>query len=480
MPTPAHYFNLITPDQLDEIHENTMRIMAEVGIIMPYDHAKELLKQHGCTIEGDLVKFPRELVEEAIRTAPDHYTLYSRNPQKNVDISCYKVSTAGPYGSPFVTDFERGRRRSKLSDFIEIAKIVDKCDAIDIQSHIHCEPGDIEEDERPLTMVYNTNKYSEKPGMSSIFGYEVAKTCIELSAIPFGGLDAIKDKPVVASIPCTLTPLSYDPRQLGAIRAFAETGQVQLVNSLSIAGMTTPVTLVGLVSTQNAEVLAGITYAQLVNPGCPVVYSASGSNSDMASGLLCIGTPEDHIVSLINGQLAKKYQIPCRISGALSDSKLMDAQAAFESAITIGAAYTAGGNFILHSAGIIETYNCTSFEKIIIDNEILNYWKRIYRGVEVDENTLAFDVISEVGPQGTFLIEDHTVENFRDEFYMQKLANRQAHDVWEAAGALSCEERATNLWKKFVEESVVELDPEVDRDMQRFCEQHLGKAVVTA
>ncbi|MDY2624970.1 MAG: trimethylamine methyltransferase family protein [Coriobacteriales bacterium] len=474
---PAHYFNLISDDQLDAIHENTLRIMKEVGIVMPYDHAKELLKAHGCTVEGDLVKFPREVVEEAIKTAPDHYTLYSRNPDKNVEISCYKVSTAGPYGSPFVTDFDRGRRRSKLSDFIEIAKIVDKCDAIDIQSHIHCEPGDVPEPDRPLTMVYYTNKYSEKPGMSSIFGYEAAMQGIELSSIPFGGLEAIKEKPVVASIPCTLTPLSYDPRQLGAIRAFAETGQVQLINSLSIAGMTTPVTLAGLVSVQNAEVLAGITYAQLVNPGCPVVYSASGSNSDMASGLLCIGTPEDHIVSLVNGQLAKRYQIPCRISGALSDSKLMDAQAAYESAITIGAAYTAGGNFILHSAGIIETYNCTSFEKIIIDNEILNYWKRIYRGIDVDEETLAFDVIDEVGPQGAFLAEDHTFEHFRDEFYMQKLSNRQAHDVWESKGGLSCEQRANAMWHKYVEESTSELGADVERDMKKYVEDHIGHEI---
>ena len=227
--------------------------------------------------------------------------------------------------------------------------------------------------------------------MGSVFGYETSRQCIELASIPFGGLSAIKEKPVISSIPCTLTPLSYDDNMLGAIMAYAEFGQPQLVNSLSIAGMTTPATIAGLVSVQNAEVLAGIVLSQLVNPGAPIVYSASGSNGDMSNGALAIGSPEDAVVSLVNGQLAKYYKIPCRISGALSDSKMMDSQAAYESAITLMMAQMAGGNFILHAAGIIESYNCTSFEKLIVDNEIIGYLKRINQGVTVNEDTLAYE-----------------------------------------------------------------------------------------
>ena len=472
-------YQVITQEKLEEIHENSLRIMANIGIVMPYEHAKELLKKNGCTVEGDLVKFPRELVEKAIKLAPPSYTLRGRNDEKTIEISTEKTAYAGPYGSPFVTDLDRGRRPGTLNDFIEIVKICDQLENIDIQSHISCEVSDIDVHDRPLTMVYNTMKYSGKPLMGSVYGYENSMNCIKMASIPFGGLDAIKDTPVISSIPCTLTPLSYDGNQLGAIRAYAETGQVQLINSLSMAGMTTPATLAGLVSVQNAEVLAGIVYAQCINPGCPVVYSASGSNTEMGSGLLIIGTPEDALVSLINGQLAKFYQIPCRISGALSDSKAMDSQAAYESAVTIMMAQMAGGNFILHAAGILEAYICTSYEKLIVDNEILGYLKHINRGVEVNEETLAYDVIEEEGPQGTFLLNEHTVDHFREEFYWPTLSDRVGYDQWKSRGALTAETRANMRWKKLLEEYPGStLDPEIEKDMLKFMEKCGNKVSV--
>ena len=476
MKIPQRY-QILSDDELEMIHDNSMRIMEEVGVLMPYDHAKELLAKAGAKVEGDIVKIPRSLTEWAIKTAPSSYTIHSVNDAKSVEMDCETTRYVGPYGSPFVLDLDNGRHNATIDDFRKIVTICDALENIDIQSHISCECSDIDEHIRPLNMVYNTMRLSEKPGMGSIYGYENSLACIELQSIPFGGLEAIKDKPVIASIPCTLTPLSYDPNQLGAIRAYAETGQVQLINSLSIAGMTAPATLVGLVSVQNAEVLAGIVYAQLVREGCPVVYSASGSNAEMSNGLLSIGSPEDAIVSLINGQLCKKYQIPCRISGCLSDSKLMDAQAAYESAITLFAAQLAGGNFILHSAGIIESYNMTSLEKLVVDNEIIGYFKRIARGVEVNEETLAFDVIEEVGPQGTFLLEDHTVEHFREEFYQPTLSDRQAWDSWKENSGLDATQRANKKWHQIVDEAQpVDLGADVIKDMDAFVEKHYGQA----
>ena len=287
----------------------------------------------------------------------------------------------------------------------------------------------------------------------------------------FGGMDAIKDKPVMASIPCTLTPLSYDNNMAGAIIAYAEAGQPQLVNSLSMAGMTTPATLAGLVSLQNAEVLAGIVLAQCVNPGTPIVYSASGSNADMATGSLAIGSPEDAVVSLVNGQLCKYYQIPCRISGALSDSKMMDSQAAYESAITLMMAQMAGGNFILHAAGIIDTYSTTSFEKLIVDDEIIGYLRRINQGVTVNEETLAYDVIEEVGPRGIFLTHDHTLDNFRDEFYRPRLSNRQTYDQWHREGCTPIEKVANAKWKQIVADyGEPTLPADVDADLRKYIE----------
>jgi trimethylamine--corrinoid protein Co-methyltransferase len=469
------HYQLISQAELERIHENSLRIMAEIGVVMPEAESKEILKKHGATVDGDIVKFPRELVEWAIKSAPESYTLYGRDSSKNVEISCENTAYAGPYGSPFVTDLDRGRRSGTMADFIEIVKICDKLENIDIQSHISCEPTDVPTSKRPTEMVFNTMKYSAKPLMGSVYGYENAMHCIELASIPFGGLDAIKERPVISSLPCTLTPLEYDSRQLGAIRAYAETAQPQLVNSLSIAGMTTPATLAGLVSVQNAEVLAGIVLAQCVRPGTPVVYSASGSNGDMSAALLSIGSPEDAVVSLLNGQLAKYYRIPCRISGALSDSKLLDSQAAYESAITLMMAQMAGGNFILHSAGIIETYNCTSYEKLIVDNEIIGYLRRIKQGVEVSDDTLAFEAIEEVGHGGTFLVHEHTLEHFREEFYLPTLSDRRAYGQWKNSGSPSAEQRANARWKDILANyGEPTLPADVEKDMRRYMEKLYG------
>lgn len=464
-------YQLLTQDEIEMIHENSLRIMENIGIVMTDDQAREILSKHGATLDGERVKFPKKLVEESIRSAPSSYTLHGRNADKDVSISTEFTAYAGPYGSPFVTDLDRGRREGTLEDFNNIVKICHCLKNIDIQSHISCEPTDVDVKRRPTTMFYNTMKYSDKPLMGSIYGYKNAKDCLEMAAIVFGGKEEIRKKPVMASIPCTLTPLSYDSAQLGAIIAYAEYGQPQLINSLSMAGMTTPATIAGLVSVQNAEVLAGIVLAQCVNPGTPVVYSASGSSTEMSSGSLTIGSPEDAVVSLVNGQLCKYYEIPCRISGALSDSKMMDSQAAYESAITIAMAQMAGGNFILHAAGIIDTYNTTSYEKLVIDNEVLGMMRRIDQGVVVNEETLAYDVIEEVGPGGVFLVEKHTLDHFRDEFYRPALSDRNAFGQWTANGAEPIEKVANRKWKEILasyEEPTLPAD--VDAALKKYME----------
>lgn len=445
--------------------------MENVGVVFSYAPAREILAKHGAKVDGHTVYFPGKMVEDKLKTVPSSFTLHARNAARNVEINCNKTAYVGPYGSPYVLDQDNGRRAGKLEDFINIVKICNDLQNIDVQSHISCEPWDVDVAIRHNVMVYNTLKYSDKPLMGSVLGYEAAKQSIEMASIVFGGMDVIKEKPAIISIPCTLTPLSYDDKMAGAIIAYAETGQPQLVNSLSIAGATTPATLAGLVSLQNAEVLAGIILAQCVNAGTPIVYSASGSNAEMSTGALAIGSPEDAVVSLVNGQLAKYYQIPCRISGGLSDSKMMDSQAAYESAITLMMAQMAGGNFILHSAGIIDTYNTISLEKLIVDHEIIGYIKRINKGVLVDEETLAYNVIKEVGPQGQFLTHEHTFNHFRSEFYKPTLSNRQNIELWKADGSIPIEIAANRKWKQILSEyKEPTLPKEIDAELKKYTE----------
>lgn len=466
-------YQVVDQNDIDRIHETSMRIMDEIGIVFIYEPARDILAKGGARVEGKTVHFPRAMVERALKTVPSSFKLHGRNPKYDVEINTTDTAFVGPYGSPFVHDIDKGRRTGTLEDFNNLAKLCYMMEGIDIQSHIYCEACDVEVGHRHLEMIYSAIKYNEKPLMGSVLGYEASKKSIELAAQAFGGVDAIREKPVMASIPCTLTPLSYDDKMAGAIIAYAEYGQPQLVNSLSIAGATTPTTLAGAIALQNAEILAGIVLAQLVNPGTPIVYSASGSNADMRSGSLAIGSPEDALFSLINGQLTKFYDIPCRISGGLTDSKCADAQAGYESMMTLMMAQMAGGNYILHSAGILETYNCVSYEKLMIDDEIIGMIKRIGRGVEVNDDTLAYDVIEEVGPQGSYIDHDHTFDNFREEFYLPTLSDRNNPSNWEAQGSPTTEQRANQRWKKMLAEyQEPELAADIDKDLRSFIESN--------
>jgi trimethylamine--corrinoid protein Co-methyltransferase len=463
-------YQILTQDEIERIHETSIKIMKNVGIIFSYAPAREILERHGAKTEGQTVYFPISMVESNLKTVPSSFTLYARDPQKNVTIDTERMVCAGPNCSPFVLDLDSGRRIGSLDDFIKIVKLCHLMN-IDVQSQIPCEPCDIDVEVRHNVMTYNTLKYSDKPLMGSSFGYESSMQSIKMAALVFGGLKAIMEKPVIASIPCTLTPLSYDDKMAGAIIAYAETRQPQLVNSLSISGTTAPVTAAGTVALQNAEILAGIILAQCVNPGTPIIYSAASSNADMRTAALSIGSPENAIFSLVNGQLAKFYNIPCRISGALSDSKMMDSQAAYETTFTLLMAQMAGGNFILHAAGVIETYNCVSFEKLMIDNELIGMIKRIRRGVEISDDTLAYNAISEVGPKGEFITHEHTLEHFRKEFYIPFLSNRQNTDKWYDEGAIPIERKANAKWKEMLAAYVEpKLPVDVDAALRKFFE----------
>jgi trimethylamine--corrinoid protein Co-methyltransferase len=200
---------------------------------------------------------------------------------------------------------------------------------------------------------------------------------------------------------------------LGAIMEYAGAGQPQLISSLSMAGATSPVTLAGSLALQNAEILAGIVLAQLVREGAPVVFAGASSNVDMGHAHLSIGSPEMAVNTAATAQMARYYNLPSRSGGAVCDAKVPDAQAGYESMMSLLMAQVSGINFVLHSAGILESYNCVSYEKFIIDDEMCGMVKRIKKGYEVNADTLCLNVIREVGPGGHFLDTDHTFEHFR-------------------------------------------------------------------
>jgi trimethylamine--corrinoid protein Co-methyltransferase len=466
-----HRFELLTKTQLEKVHETSLRILEQIGLDFGYPPALEVLKKGGARIDGQRVFFPAGLIDEQIKKAPAEFTLHARNPEHNVVIGGNHMVFTPGYGAPFVTDIENGRRKATLKDFVNFVKLTGASAHQDILSGTVVEPTDVPYETRHAHMVYTAMKYSDKCVMGSTMGAQAAGECIRLAAILFGSRDQLASTPGIISILGPLTPLKYDARMLGALMEYAGAGQPQLITSLAIAGATGPVTLAGNLALQNAEVLAGIVLTQLVREGTPVIFGGASSNTEMRNGTLSIGSPEMAMNTAATAQMARYYKLPVRSGGAVCDAKAPDAQASYESMMSLLMARVSGVNFVLHSAGILETYNCMSYEKFVIDDEMCGMVKRIQRGYDVNPDTLAFDVIKAVGPGGHFLDKDHTFDHFRTEFYQPQLSNRDDYVSWQEKGSPLSMEAANKKYKEVLETyEAPELPADVDKDLLKFIE----------
>ncbi len=463
------WYKLLTEEHVEQVHEESLLILEQIGIVFHYRPALEVLSRGGAKVEGKRVFFPRKLVEEQIKRAPGQFTLYARNPEKNVIIGGDNIVFVPGYGAPFVTDLDNGRRMGTLKDFDNFTKLTEASVYQDLCSGVVTEPNDVPHELRHVQMIYASIKNSVKCFMGSSMGVKGARDSIKMASILFGDHRELAKKPRFISILGSITPLTYDERMLGAIMEYAKAGQPQLISSLAIAGATAPVTLIGTLAVQNAEVLAGIVLTQLIREGTPVVYGGSSSIAEMRYGNLSIGSPEMAINTISTAQMGRYYNLPCRGGGAISDAKIPDAQAAYESMMNLLTAEASGINMVFHSAGILESYMTMSYEKFIIDDEICGMVKRIKKGYEVNEDTLALDVIKKVGPGGQFLDTEHTLRHFRSEFYQPGLSDRDNFENWKAKGSPQTMESANKMWKKILEDyEAPELPPDIDKDLQKF------------
>ncbi len=445
------FFEYFSTNELEQIHEVTLTVMEETGLTFSYEPARDLFAKAGCKIDGQKVFFPGKLVEEQIEKAPSEFTLYARNPEKNVVIGGSNIAFMPCYGAPFVYDMDNGRREGTLEDFNNFAKLAYLSPYMNITGGMMTEPNDIPVANRNAERIYSSMALSDKPFMGAGTGAADAKETIEMASIVFGSREAMAKKPPFISILCSLTPLAFDDKMCGGIIEYAKNGMPQLISSLAIAGATAPVTMEGTLVIQNAEILAGITLTQLVREGTPIVFAGSSSATAMRYGTLSIGAPEMAVNTAATAQMGRFYNLPVRGGGALTDAKIVDSQAAYESMMSMQMATLSGINFVLHSAGILEGYMTASYEKFIIDSEICGMCQRIKRGEKITAEKLAVDVIKEVGSGGEFLTNMHTFQNFKTELYTPIMEERDNFDSWSSNGSLSMEQRANAKYKEMLE-----------------------------
>ncbi|GIL14965.1 MAG: trimethylamine methyltransferase [Chloroflexota bacterium] len=473
----APLYEYLPSQDIETIHDTTMRVLEEFGIAFNHDEAVDMLERAGCAVDRDalpapLVKFPRELVMAQIAKAPREFTLYARNPQNNVVIGGNHMVLAPVYGPPNVQDLDKGRREATLEDYRNFVKLAQVVPDIHNAGGVICEPNDAPQETRHLDMMRALLTLSDKTFMGNVVSAENANDCVELASIVFGGREVLAAKPVMLSLINVNSPRLFDTRMLDALLMYARARQALLITPFILAGAMSPVALGGAIVQQNAEALAGITLTQLVSPGMPVVYGSFLSNSDMQSGSPAFGTAESAAALLVSAQLARKYRLPFRGGGGLTSSKVADGQAMWEATMTLFPTFLAGTNFMLHAAGWLESGLTASYEKFAMDIEIGRMMQVFRRGIALDQEGLALDAFAEVGPGGYFFGAEHTLRHFRDAFYRPLIADTQNYVRWEQKGAETADVRANRIWKKWLNEYA---QPAMDAGMRQALDEYIAK-----
>lgn len=458
----------LSQTDIEAIHQTSMRLLSEVGIHFPSPAALQVFASHAVRLDGERVYLTEKQVLDAIRNVPASFTLQAPNPARALQIGGGQPVFAPGYGAPILVDAEHGKRTPTLADYHNLVRLAQALPNMDLSGHLMVEPQDIPSQDAHLQMLLAHMLYSDKPYIGSSEGSAGAQHTFAMSEILFGGkLTA----PVTIGLINPLSPLGYGSEMIEALMAYAAYGQPLIIAALVMAGSTGPITAAGVLAMQNAELLAGITLAQLVRPGVPCLYGSTSTNIDMASGGLAIGSPELSLLLSAHAQIGRFYGLPLRGGGALTDASLADAQAGFESMFSLLTSVNSGVDFILHAGGILSSYLAFSLEKLVIDDELCGMLRRYLRGIEVNPETLAFEVIQHVGPGGHFLHEDHTFDRCRTEFWGPKLVDRSGLDAfWEGEQADTLE-RARRRWMSLL---AAHQDPMLDDSRRHDLETYVA------
>jgi len=466
------FYELLSPEAVEQIHSTSMRLLEKVGVEFPHEGALAVFQQHGVKTEGRRVYLTEDQVIKALASAPPQFTIHARNPERSVAIGGGRPAFAPGYGAPFLVDAEVGKRAPTMEDYTNLVKVAHGLPNQDLSGHLLVEPGDVRAGTTHLHMLYAHMVHSDKAFVGSAAGVKGARHTMEMAEILFG---KVGDRPVTVSLINSLSPLGYSSEMLEALVAYAQVRQPLIIAALMMAGSTGPITLAGVLATQTAELLAGITLTQLISPGTPVVFGSTSTNIDMKSGALAIGSPELSQLVTAHAQLARYYRLPSRSGGALTDASYPDAQAGFESMMGLLTTVNSGVDLVLHAAGILSSYLAFSYEKFVLDDEMCGMVRRLQQGIAVTPETLAYDVVESVGPGGNYLMEAQTLKRCRKEFWKPDLCDRSGLEAWMQEGRQDAVSRARARWHALVEDHV---DPPLDeltkRQLRTYLQEHIA------
>jgi trimethylamine--corrinoid protein Co-methyltransferase len=465
-------FEVLSPDEVERIHGASMQVLVGVGVKVDYAPARELFRRAGADVDtsSNIVRIPEDLVRWAVSQAPSQFTLYGCDGQFRLPVGGDQVCFAGLGTPTHIIDTDTGERRpTTLADVVRHIQLIDACEQIH-NCQMDVWPNDI-----PMTTIHTESiwawaHHSHKPFGMGCFGYIPTWDMMRMMAIAVGGKQEIRERPRFLAICSVGSPLQMLQMQLEGLMICADYGQPLAMSPEAIAGATAPATLAGLLVQENAAILAHVTLAQIFRPGTPVLYGTVSTIANMRLGTVALGSVETGLITAASAQMARYYGLPCRGVGATTEAKAEEVQAGLERTATLLQAVLAGVHFIT-CGGTLDSSMVESDPLLLLDDELCGAALRVARGITVDEEALALDIIREVvhtGP-GNYLAERHTLRHFRQEHFIPHFLVREPYDAWVEAGSRSALDRARDRVREILaQHQPYQLDAAVEQELEEF------------
>ncbi len=471
---PYPLLELISTEQVELIHDASMTILEDIGINFLLPEARKILEDAGAEVatSGDRVRFDRNLILESIAKAPSSFTIHARNPAHNLRFGERYLNFSAVSSPPNCSDLDGGRRTGNFKDYCDFLRLSQVFNIVHMTYGHPVEPIDIDPAVRHLDSTMARVELTDKVFAGYSLGRQRILDVIEMARIARGvdELTLSREPSLITNVNAN-SPLQYDVPMLWGMIEMARRNQPVTVTPFTLAGAMAPVTLAGALAQQNAEALAGLAFLQIVNPGAPMIYGGFTSNVDMKTGAPAFGTPENSKALIVGGQLARRYGLPYRSSN-VNASNAPDAQAVYESQMTIWAAVLGHTTLLHHGLGWLEGGLTASFEKFIIDAEMLQMMAEFLKPIACEPDDFALDAIRDVGPGGHFFGTQHTLDRYENAFYSPILSDWRNFETWFENGAVDATHRANQLYKRALKEfEAPRLDPAIREELQAFVDR---------
>jgi trimethylamine--corrinoid protein Co-methyltransferase len=463
---------VLDAEQVETIIETALGLLARQGMNFLESSSRDLLQKAGATVDGEIVRFDPDFVRETIAHAPPQFGLRARNPAHDLVIGGNRVVFSSVGGPAFCADLDNGRRPGSYAEMCDYLKLVQSLNILHQEGGGAFEALDLPASTRHLDLYLAQWRLLDKNCQAYALGRERTVDAIEMACIALGtDRDGLAQHPALLAIINTNSPMQLDVQMTEAVLELAAAGQACCITPFTLAGSMSPATLAGTLMQQTAEALAVAVLAQVVRPGAPILYGSFASNVDMQSGAPALGTPEYTKAAQAGGQIARRLGLPFRSSNT-TVSNCPDAQAAIESQMSLWGAVMGHANLVNHAAGWLEAGLTASFEKLIIDAEMLQMMAEYLRPIDVNDDELAVDAIAEVGPGGHHFGTAHTLERYEHAFYAPLLSTRQNFESWQEAGSQDIAARANQTWKQLLSEyEQPALDPAIDEALVAYADK---------